>query len=29
VLPIDINDGIIMIVKEKEKLEFRIEKDYS
>lgn len=28
VIPIDIDDGIIMIVKEKDTLEFRVEKDY-
>ena len=28
VLPIDVDDGVIMIIKEKETLEFRIEKDY-
>lgn len=28
IIPIDIDDGIIMIIKEKERLEFRIEKDY-
>ena len=28
VLPIDLDDGVIMIIKEKETLEFRMEKDY-
>ncbi len=28
VIPVDIDDGIIMIIKEKESLEFRVERDY-
>lgn len=28
IIPVDIDDGIIMIIKEKEKLDFRVEKDY-
>jgi NADPH-dependent curcumin reductase CurA len=29
IIPIDVDDGIMMIIKEKENLDFRWEKDYS